>query len=325
MKKTLTLMVAMCMTVAANAKILRVSNLEGNSAPYSSISEALNAATNGDTIMVDGSNNSYGSLKRSDNPEENHPVVRKVVILGPGYWLTENGKTDIGAASAIVEDIDICADGVEICGMYINGKLTIASNKVVVNRCHIQWGIGIEKKLEDIIIHQNAISGGISGELYNNSNGIFPPVVTINNVQVTNNIFMNDPTGSGRYGTVANFNQSVIANNTWAEWTSICLSQIYNSTVKDNIFNERLERCDGSTFTNNQDGGFNVAEVEKDIKTDLDVQKRTAGLTVGAYTGNDPYVVSGIPTGTVIEDLSIPASVREGEKLNITIKLGVSR
>ncbi len=66
MKKTLTLMVAMCMTVAANAKILRISNLEGNSAPYSSISEALNAATNGDTIMVDGSNNSYGSLKRSE-------------------------------------------------------------------------------------------------------------------------------------------------------------------------------------------------------------------------------------------------------------------
>ena len=53
MKKTLLILAAACMAVAANAKILRVSNVSGSSAPYSTIEAAHEAANAGDTIMVD--------------------------------------------------------------------------------------------------------------------------------------------------------------------------------------------------------------------------------------------------------------------------------
>lgn len=322
MKKTITILAALFIAVAANAKILRVSNVVGSSAPYSSISDALKAATDGDTIMVDGSNNGYGSLVRRDLTE----VAKKVVIIGPGYWLTENGRTDIGATSAIIDDIDICADGVEIYGMVINGKLTIASKKVVVNRCRIIWGIGIEKKLEDIIIHQNVIRNGIKGELYDNSNGLFPPVVTISNVQITNNIFMGDSSGSGSNGTVMCFTKSLIANNTWAEWAPPCLSQIYDSTVKDNIMckNTWDNRCDGTTFSNNAEIDYNVIN----LKTDLDVLNfdiLQPYSSIGAFAGTDPYVISGIPAGPIITDLEMPTTVEMGSKLNVTIKVDISR
>ncbi|MBQ9641006.1 MAG: hypothetical protein IJV06_05555 [Bacteroidaceae bacterium] len=326
MRKTFTLLAAMCMTISANSKILRVSNLEGSSAPYPTIGEAMGAAADGDTIMVDGSNLSYGSLKGDDDA-----IKKRVVIMGPGYWLTENEKTDIGAASAIIDDAEIYADEVQICGMYIDGKLTIDANKVVVNRCRIQQGIKVTIHHENIIIHQNAISGGITGDRWNNSNGIFPPVVAIDNVQITNNIFMDDPSGSGRTGAVSNFNESVIANNTWTEslYGGYCVSGVENSTIKNNIMYRNMcdNRCDGSTSTNNIGLDYDVQALQS-ITTDLDVQNNEILKTnnsIGAFAGDDPYVISGIPTGTVIEDLVIPASVREGEKLNITIKLGVSR
>ena len=85
--------------------------------------------------------------------------------------------------------------------------------------------------------------------------------------------------------------------------------------------------CDGSTNINNEEFDFTNGGFES-TNTDLDIQND--GITKfcsdkGAFSGDDPYVISGIPTGTVIEDLIVPASAHEGEKLNITIKLGVSR
>ena len=324
MKKTISLLAVFCMAAAANATILRVSNVEGSSAPYTSISSAISAAADGDTIMVEGSNNTYGTLKRQDN----NPIDKKVVILGPGYWLTENEKTNIGAAAAIVNDIEICAEGAEICGMYIDGRIGIYANKVIVNRCRIQWGIFIDKFLENIIIHQNAISGGIEGELYNNSNGMFPPIVTISYMQITNNIFLNDPSGSGREGIVKNLTQSVIANNTWAEFTG-GMSNILDSTVKDNIIVGGLhdDRCDGTTFTNNVELEYDDVDTYS-LYTDHDVMNEytlKSHSSVGAFSGDTPYVLSGIPAGPVIEDLIVPASVEKGSKLQVTIKVGIQQ
>lgn len=328
MKKTFSFLAVFCLAAVANATILRVSNVEGSSAPYSSIGEALSAAAEGDTIMVDGSSISYGSLKRNDDME----VAKKVVIIGPGYWLTENGITDIGAASAIIEDIDICAEGASIYGMDIEGQLTIAASKVVVNRCYNLWGIYIEKMLEDIIIHQNVLCGGIKGELYNNSNGIFPPIVTTNNVQITNNIFTNYPSGSGRGGAISGFEQSVIANNTWTEslYGNCCLSQIYDSTVRDNIMYKNVNdsRCDGTTFSNNVEINYNEVDLGT-IETDLDVKNNEYLMpyssSAGAFTGDTPYVISGVPAGPVIQDLIVPASVEKGSKLQVTIKVGIQQ
>lgn len=59
MKKTILFLAALCMTVAANATIFRVSNVTGSSAPYTSLDDAQGAASEGDTIMVDGSSDSY--------------------------------------------------------------------------------------------------------------------------------------------------------------------------------------------------------------------------------------------------------------------------
>ncbi len=45
----------------------------------------------------------------------------------------------------------------------------------------------------------------------------------------------------------------------------------------------------------------------------------------GAFAGNDPYVISGIPAGPMIEELTIPTSVEEGSVMEVTIKFGTAK
>ena len=47
--------------------------------------------------------------------------------------------------------------------------------------------------------------------------------------------------------------------------------------------------------------------------------------THGAFAGTDPYVISGVPSGPVITDMKIPTTLEVGNKLNVTIKVDVSR
>ena len=57
MKKTLLMVAFAAVCSMAQAKILRVNNTTGSGAPYSTVADALTAANEGDTIMVDGSMN----------------------------------------------------------------------------------------------------------------------------------------------------------------------------------------------------------------------------------------------------------------------------
>lgn len=87
---------AMCMAMTAQATVLRVSNVPNSGAPYSTIPAALEVAVAGDTIMVDGSSTNYlisGGLQ----------VTKRIVLIGPGYLLTENGVLANGNASTTVE------------------------------------------------------------------------------------------------------------------------------------------------------------------------------------------------------------------------------
>jgi len=85
-------------------------------------------------------------------------------------------------------------------------------------------------------------------------------------------------------------------------------------------------------FTNNTDNSYTdnyvIGEYYKDINTDKDVlntELPADATSYGAFTGNDPYVISGIPTGPMIEELIVPASAEEGSIMGVTIKLGKAK
>jgi hypothetical protein len=75
MKKFSILLVSVCSSVTLLANILKVSNRPESPAMFTELQAAVDAATNGDTILVTGSGTTYGGCN----------VSKKLCFQGQGY------------------------------------------------------------------------------------------------------------------------------------------------------------------------------------------------------------------------------------------------
>lgn len=296
MKKTLLFLAAISMAVAANAKILRVSNVSGSSAPYATIEAAHEAASAGDTIMLDASPTRYDDFTVT--------LTKKVVLLGPGYWLVRNGVIEEGASSATVYTLVIKAAETVVKGINISNALRIQASKVVINRCHIE-GIEIAKSCDNAVISQSFILNKINGN-------------TSNYHQITNNIFVNTST----FGHINGMNNCYIAYNTCR--SAKFESNATNSTFENNLWKEFNDKGSNNSVKDNyQTDIINTQATNDFIDSDyykLEIPEEVTSK-YGAFAGDSPYIFSGVPSGPVIKDLVVPTTVETGSKMNVTIKV----
>ncbi|MBQ6965877.1 MAG: hypothetical protein IJP82_09350 [Bacteroidaceae bacterium] len=314
MKKILLVLAATSMTMAAQAKILRVSNVAGSSAPYTTFEAAHDAASSGDTIMLDASAKAYGDeFGRAT-------ITKSLVILGPGYWLVENGIVEEGAGAAQFSGLTIKADGTVVKGMWLS-QCNIEASKVVINRCRLSnstSGIIFKSGFSNCIISQNIISGGIGTS---GGTGSFST-----NHQITNNIFTVSMMGNG----FSQMKDCYIAYNTFRT-NEFHLNNVLNSTVEYNLWKEYKESAiassEGCSVANNYETAVvntqaTNAFIDKDyydaIEYPADVR-----ATYGAFAGDSPYILSGIPSGPIIQDLIVPTTVEKGSTMSVTVKVGV--
>lgn len=307
MKKTmkaLSLLAFVATTMTVQGKVLRVNNVAGM-APYTSIQAAVNASQDGDTIMVDGSADVY----------EGVTLDKRVVLIGPGYFQKENNIATEAMLEATVEGITVEAGGSTIVGIHIHDKdFCIAAPNTVITRCKkTGWGeFYFKEGADNCIIHQNFI--GTIGKMW----GEEPTF----NHQITNNIM--ESVSFAWTG----FRNSYIAYNT-SRSADRCGDGTNGCTYEHNLVGRWIDDEDTSnTYSDN----FVFWDYDLDfrgVETDLDVyhffkDHLPEGVTssYGAFASDDPYVISGIPAGPVIERLTVPVSVEQGSKLNITIKLG---
>ena len=297
MKKTLLFLAAISMAVAANAKILRVSNVSGSSAPYTSISAAHDAASAGDTIMLDSSPTRYDDFTVT--------LTKKVVLLGPGYWLVQNGMIEEGASTATIHTLVIKATETVVKGVHISSGLKIQASKVVINRCHIN-DIDIAKSCDNAVISQSFIVNKISGGNYSNYH------------QITNNIFINTST----FGHITGVNDCYIAYNTCR--SAKFESNATNSTFENNLWKEFNDKGSNNSVKDNYQTDIISTQATNDF-IDSDYYKLEIPEDViskyGAFAGDSPYIMSGVPSGPIITDLVVPTTVETGSKMNVTIKV----
>lgn len=307
MKKMIVFLAAVSIAAAAEARILRVSNVSGTSAPYTSIEAAHDAASSGDTIMVDASGTRYFQGQIT--------LTKSVVLLGPGYWLVENGIIEEGISTARLGAIHLMGQGSVIKG-FTTDNIYVDAPKVVVSRCCVDGGVSFTKGADNCIVQQNFIKGGVTSRGGSS--------VRTNYHNITNNIFTYTGTGASYLG---GFSKCYIAYNTFRT------SQVYiggseDTTFEYNIAQSYKDTGTGNSFSNNYDTNIvNVQAtndfIDKDyynIEIPSDVRS-----TYGAFAGSTPYVFSGVPAGPVIQDLVVPATVELGSKLNVTIKVGVQQ
>ncbi|MBE6317485.1 MAG: right-handed parallel beta-helix repeat-containing protein [Bacteroidales bacterium] len=316
--KKITLFIALAaITLSANAKVLRVSNVAGSSAPYTNYYDAQNDAVDGDTIMFDGSNTIH-------YPSDTMFINKKVVVMGPGYWLDKNNQTKENASSAKFHVVSLVAEGAQIVGLEIERGLKIDAPKTVVKRCYIYSGSGLYDNVKlmgnanNVIISQNYIIGGIFIDGNKHKEGIF----------ITNNIIEHTT-----YSGISGLANSTIANNTFACYLNdrVVTNNMKGCIIENNIggiFNSSSNSA--CTYNNNyQVPNDNLispksGELASD-KQVYDIETMLSNGIYGAFAGEDPYVLSGVPAGPVIEDVEVPASVAKGKELNVTVKIGISK
>lgn len=289
------------MAVTSQATVLRVSNTD-SSTHYATVSAAVEAAAEGDTIVIDGSNVSYGDVT----------LNKRVVLMGPGYWLRENGIATEAAYSAELSTLTTTEAGTVVTGIVVKQGMTVKGAHTIITRCYVSTSlytcIVLEPGADNCVIHQNyltqSIGNGTSGrDTYNH--------------QITNNIWDTS---------LKSIHNSYVAFNTsFSHWGESVWSSTGNKIERNIVYSENFGKDDKeNTYPSN----YCIGNLLEDIKTDKDVRDAaypTAAAGYGAFAGDTPYVISGIPAGPMIEEMTVPTMAEEGGTMQVTFKLGTAK
>lgn len=332
MKKMFTL--TLCFTVLAvlnsSAKIWRVNNM-GLPADFTTIQEAHDAASvvAGDTLHLEPSTVSYGNLT----------AVKKLIILGPGYFLNENSGQQANPATATVGSITLnsgCSE-TTISGLTITGEINISTGKITISRNNISGRtikLSRDYSYSDIIISGNYGIGSIEYSFIS-STTIITNVFLLNNVVTTFNF-------TTQYsGTIANnvilssachVNNFIIKNNICMDVQSQAVFVGTNNTISNNI----SAASGGLPIGNDNQNSVSMSDVFVGLagnSTDGQYQLKAGSPAIGTglngedcgiFGGNTPYHLSGLPATPSIYLLSAPAA-SNGPTLPVTISVKTNK
>ncbi len=271
---------------------------------------------NGDTLMVESSAATYNGFT----------CTKRLVIIGPGYFLGENAGVNGVVAGAKINDncrFNPGSDGSYFIGMELQYALYIAASNIYVIRCKGDfnlYGYSVQTTTSNCKI-VSSYCENITGYTFNS------------NVSITNCVIGADYSGI-QYATYEN-NILVGKNRTW---------QISAGTFRNNILIDRDVKVDikspniqNNLAPNEQFGTANgnrayepddlfVGGTSSDgkyhIKTNSPyIAAGYNGTQPGIFGGSEPYSLSGVPPIPIIYELNVPGTGSAASGLNINVKI----
>ncbi len=315
MKKLIVFTALICSGFTSFAKIWRVNNMMGVTADFTTAQAAHDAASSGDTIHLEPSVNSYGSVSCS----------KPLVWLSIGSFLTDNPGNQFSTTTGKMDYIYF-QDGSagSVVSIFVN-SITIRTSNITVNRCHIQSTVDISWNPSNIVITQSFIGYYCSINATNVifSNNIVGYSVSMNGYNcsaiITNNVF-NYVNRNEWYHGVANIYNAVFQNNISIKGGTY---DFYNSLPTYNM-------CPDASFPsgNNNIQNTNMAGVfvNSTGSIDKDFQLKTGspavgsgygGIDMGAFGGSTPYKLALQPAIPAITNMSTPSSTG-GNTIQVT-------
>ncbi|MFZ4522436.1 MAG: hypothetical protein ACOYNC_12065 [Bacteroidales bacterium] len=274
----------------------RVNNA-GIPANFTTANAAVNSplVMDGDTVYFESSMFVYDGFN----------LVKRLVLIGPGYYLADNDSTQADPKPATLQSITFSngSQGSIMKGISFSSSVQVSTSNITLEKNYIMGGFSLNN-CSGISILRNYI-------LYLSLN-------TAQNVLISNNIFVSenqfgncltiDASASASvinnifFGKL-NVNNSVFRNNIL---TCTSLSQPFfmsnNSLVQNNIgasnqfavSNGNLANVDMTTVFVNTGG----AEAKFKLKPGSPaIGAGVGGADCGMFGGNYPYVLSGMVTG----------------------------
>jgi len=330
MKKHLLLVILFCglLTIPLMAKTYRVNNrLSDNAAAkiYSTIQGAFNAASNGDTIMLEGSPDIYFASFQFN---------KKLIIKGPGFFLGENPGISANKLPAVISSIGFYdgSKGSVLIGVTFDASVYFynGSSNITFRRCYLSgtsWGNSNEnitfsecyfmssstnigsgsQQLTNLVIWNCIFNGTISitgagstGEFINN-------VLNSNNITIPNGFVMKN-------------NILYTTERTNVDLPDLSSFLTYNISISDHFGtanNNKANIVASSLFlgTGSTDGKWQLKAASPAIDAG------EGGTDCGACGGLGPYILSGVPTGHVLYQFNVSSHSVTGNKLPVTIKV----
>jgi hypothetical protein len=282
----------------------RVNNTAGIDADFTTFKEAHDAAAPGDTLMMEGSNAADGA---------NDTIYKKLVVIGPGYFLNENEVTNDNILPAKLGFLGLApgADGSVVMGISMENLGVDASN-VIIERNYVTYTItfNYENGTQNVVVSKNYVNEIKSRySAYEN--------LKVQGLIISNNIIKSE-ISLNEYSTA-----SVINNVIGYQ------ALVYSSVVKNNVV-EYLPERDGTLYEYNMlagdapagtgnvgglvwDDQFITGETSTDGKYALSETSAAkgageGGTDCGIFGGNDPYILSGLPPMPFIYNVEIPST-----------------
>ena len=307
------------------AKIWRVNNNGGVNADFTTLQAGHDGAASGDTLHLEGSPNGYGGLN----------CAKKLIIIGPGFFLGENPNTQAVALPAYVSTtvtFNVGSEGSVIMGCDFNASgINVFCSEIVIKRNKFSQRSGVTVDYYsgtiNLYYQSNNSNLGVNNIIITQNYGIILGATTRASIGLllsNNYIAANGYGGEGSGEVAVNMNASTVAifqNNIFRRGRVIA----YNSNFINNIMVAGTFEGTGNLTANNlangtQFGNANSNQQNIDMATvfigsgagissdgtwKLKAGSPAIGAGFGSTAGNVidagmygaafPYVLSGMP------------------------------
>lgn len=320
-----------------NAKVWRVNNNPGVNADFSTLQTAHDAANAGDTLYIEGSATSYGDLT----------VLKKLVIIGTGYCLSDNPKTQynrypstcgtftFGFTTNSIGSITATSIGSTIIGCSTNIQVNVTNISIIkckFSSINYYWGWSAIPAISSGLISQ-CFGGNIAAYPYANYDwkSYASNIIITNNIlgsiYINSSLIVNNVLDGLANGNTGSSDHNVLKNN-------IFTSTTYTYGVSNNQFTYNIFEMQQSASIIDATNKYAMIEdvfvcygsACNALKAEARYQLKAGspaiaagenGVDCGAF-GN--YQVSGIPSNMpAIYDIN--ANPTTQDILNVTVKV----
>jgi hypothetical protein len=342
---TITLTLCLVVTFFASAQtIRRVNNNAGITGLniYTTVQAAHDAAVAGDIIYLERpsqSNTNYGGLT----------VTKRVSIIGNGYFLDKiaNPPFENQVPFVLTLFFNKGSANSTVTGVYIGSSVAVRDSNITFSRCRINGSISTgtdgsnpTAKGNYLTVSKCLLEGGINGAYDSGNYCTFTNILMVNgSSQALISSFNNSvfsyityiPVGYAQYGgQIGNVTNSVFTNCTfdWRNYTYGLSNLIYS--------------CSGTNFSNNVSVGYSglppgngningasttnfyansnpLANYSTIGETVFQPGTGAVGTNVGAFSGPNPYLLSGLPPIPIITNFTTSGVGNSTTPLNVSV------
>lgn len=329
---TIITIVLLLFAITANSQTRwRVNNTPAVSADFTSVQAAVDSADAGDIIYIEN----------SGIPYDNVIIEKQLTLLGPGYFLASNDSTQANKSNTMLPNVTFnpASSGSVMMGVWVTNILYVNASNVVISRNRVsEMRLAYSNEAGNILVAQNYLNG-----INNYNRDYYFTAVIINNiiigrvgineygsVELRNNLIY-QYYGTSGYPNVA-IQNSTIKNNiifrypeNYSSWAINC-DESHNNTIEYNLCNQDSDATypDNLWAVNIEDVVINAGGPESKYylkEGSPAIGYGEFGVDCGAFGGDSPYILSGLPPVPHIFQTSIPISGTSNSGLPVNVKI----